>query len=242
MNSHETHPSPDLPEDHDHEPVSRASENEPTESVGHPDGLTAIIGEAIAEAGPDGEVPDWGARAMARYLATILGEPGSALNDFAGTAQIDYRRLDAELATLWQEHAETELTSEVINRLGTYLIAARRGTGQSLPPQPNGSQPGRSETLQRLIAEHGPAFEAFLKLPDVTEETAASSFFESYYGSFAALDAVVQHLIDDLDLWQQLEDAGLAHLASPDPDRLLYLARQRWDIIAHHGHFYLFEK
>lgn len=239
MNSHETHPSPDLPDDHDHdhEPVSHASEWEPTGAVDQPDGLTSIIDEAIAEAGADGEVPDWGARAMARYLATLLDEPGSALNDFAGTAQIDYERLNAELATLWQEHAETDLTSEVINRLGTYLIAARRETSPTIR-----SQTGGTERLQGLIAAHGAPFEAFLQLPDVTEQTAEATFLDSYYGSFASLEALIQQVGDDHDIWQLLEDSSLSHLASPDPGLLLKLAQERWDIVSHKGRLYLFEK
>lgn len=199
-----------------------------TGSVNQPDGLMDVIGDAIIEAGDDGEVPDWGARVMARYLANIMGGTNSALHHFAVTTRADYDRMGDELSQLWEQYADDDLVGEIINRLGTYLIAAVRAMGEST--QPEGPQTPDS------------ALQAFLQLPDVSDETAASDFHESYYGSFRTIEAVVQHVGATHDVWELLEEAGLSHLASPDRGLLLKLARQRWDIVQHDGRFHLFEK
>lgn len=231
MSSHESHPNSDQPERPDHEHLPDY-EIDLTGSVEQPEALIDVIHDAIVEAGQDKEVPDWGARVMARYLANILGDPGSALHHFAVTERADHQRLREELARLWQDHADTDFTSGVINCLGTYLIATQR---------PDDRPPG-SETVQGLIAKHGAPFEAFLQLPDVTEQTAESDYLESYYGSFASVEALVQHVAESHDVWQLLEDASLTHLASPDPELLLKLARQRWDIVSRDGRIHLFDK
>ena len=69
--------------------------------------LITVIGDAIIEAGDDNEVPDWGARVMARFLANRLVEPNSALHHFAVTGHAAYDRIGNELADLWMASRTT---------------------------------------------------------------------------------------------------------------------------------------
>ncbi|MTD46709.1 hypothetical protein GKE82_21050 [Conexibacter sp. W3-3-2] len=211
------------------------SEIDLTGVVEQTESLMDVIGDALIEAGDDGEVPEWGARAMARLLANLLGESGSALHHFAVTGQGTFEQIGQDLDVLWEDPDRTEVTSEVINRLATYLITVERKAHQE--------RAGNfSETTRALIAEHGPAFEAFLQLPDVTENNALHGFHEVYYRSFDSLEAVAQDVAESHEVYQLLEEASLSHVASPDQRLLLKLARQRWDIVPHNKRLYLFEK
>lgn len=212
-----------------------AGEIDLTGSIEQTQDLLDVIGDAITEAGKDGEVPEWGARVIARYLADLLDEPGSALHHFAVTGRTILDRLGDELRVLWDDPERVDLTSDLINRLGTFLIAARRQRAEQRLLT-------ISDELRAAVAEHGPAFEAFLQLPDVTEANALAGFHESYYASFPTLDAIADHVAQSHEVYELLEDASLSHLASPDPRLLLKLARQRWDIVPHNLRFYLFEK
>ena len=211
------------------------SEIDLTGVVEQTESLMDVIGDALIEAGDDGEVPEWGARAMARLLANLLGESGSALHHFAVTGQGTFEQIGRDLDILWEDRDRDDVTSELINRLATYLITLERKAHQE--------RAGNfSETTRALIAEHGPAFEAFLQLPDVTEDNALHGFHEAYYRSFDSLEAVAQDVAESHEVYQLLEDASLSHVASPDQRLLLKLARQRWDIVPHNKRLYLFEK
>ena len=212
-----------------------ASEIDLTGTVEQTDSRMDVIGDAITEAGDDGEVPEWGARAMARYLANLLAEPGSALHHFAVTGRGTFEPIGKDLDVLWEDPDRNEVTSEVINRLATYLIAEDRKAHQRRAAN-------FTEETRAQIAQHGPAYEAFLQLPDVTESNAPLAFHEAYYGSFSTLDAIANHVAESHEVYQLLEDASLSHLASPDRRLLLKLARQRWDIVPFKKHLYLFEK
>ena len=223
------------PEDQPEHDKLDASEIDLTGTVEQTESLMDVIGDALTEAGDDGEVPEWGARAMARYLANLLGEPGTALHHFAVTGRGTFEQIGQDLDVLWEDPDRTDVTSELVNRLATFLIAEERRLHQKRAES-------FSEATRALIAEHGPAYEAFLQLPDITEENAPLGFHEVYYGAFATLDAVAEHVAESHEVYQLLEDASLSHLASPDRRLLLKLARQRWDIVPFKKHLYLFEK
>ena len=71
MGEIERRPGPEPPEKPDREQIGD-EEIDLTGVVDQTDSLKDVIGDAIIEAGSDGEVPEWGARAMARLLANLL--------------------------------------------------------------------------------------------------------------------------------------------------------------------------
>ncbi|MEP9385218.1 hypothetical protein [Nocardioides sp. KR10-350] len=63
-----------------------------------PSPLFDAISDALIEAQANGgEIPEWGARVLARYLANNLDASGSALHHFAVTGRADLSRLAHEL-------------------------------------------------------------------------------------------------------------------------------------------------
>lgn len=89
------------------------------------DTLADVIGDAIGEATADdgtGEVPDWGARTLARALANERDDPfNGALHHYAVTGHADHEAIGNELAELYQATTDEEIR-EWVNWLGTYLI------------------------------------------------------------------------------------------------------------------------
>ena len=230
MGSHDFDPNGWQPERPEHERLPD-DEIDLTGAVEQPASLIDVIGDAIVEAGENGEVPDWGARVMARYLANIIGGADSGLHHFAVTAKGNHDKMFDELGELWEQYSNDEFVGEIINRLGTYLVAAER--------QPRGSaEPTEADAPSDLDL----AREAFYQLPDVVREIAAITFEDAYFASCESLEAVARHVAADHEVWELLETTGLAHVASPDDRLLLSLAHQRWDIVKHKGRIYLFEK
>lgn len=230
MGSHDFDPTGSQPERPEHERMPD-DEIDLTGAVEQPASLIDVIGDAVVEAGEGGEVPDWGARVMARYLANIIGGADSGLHHFAVTANGDHDKMLDELGELWEQYSGDEFVGEIINRLGTYLIATERDARGS-----------KSPAVAEEPDDASLARQAFLELPDVTTETSDADFQESYYRSFPSLEAVAQHVAGSHEVWELLEATGLSHVASPDARLLLSLAHQRWDIVGHQGRFYLFEK
>ena len=171
---------------------------------------------------------------MARYLANRLSEPNSALHHYAVTGRIDYESLGREMADLWLGPRD-DFTSEVISRLGTYLLAKRHTATLQ-------KQQDYSPEVRERIRELGPAYAAFLTLHDVDPETAETTFHECYYGSMGSLGEIVEAVADGMEVWRLIDEASLGHLVSPDPHRLLLLATERWDIVSYQNRYYLFEK
>lgn len=85
--------------------------------------LADVIGDAISEAeSGNGEVPDWGARTLARALANERDDPLSgALHHFAVTGRANREAIFEELADLYQATTDEQIR-EWINWLGTYVI------------------------------------------------------------------------------------------------------------------------
>ncbi|SMD14464.1 hypothetical protein [Kibdelosporangium aridum] len=106
-----------------------------TGAIQQDDALQDVIDDAIVEAvAVNGEVPDWGARAIARALANRLDDPISGpLHHFAATSHADKEAIARELAGMHSSISpdDTE-TRDWINRLGTYVIKL---PDQEEPPQ-----------------------------------------------------------------------------------------------------------
>lgn len=129
------------------------------------DALADVIGDAIGEAeSGGGEVPDWGARTLARALANERDDPLSgSLHHFAVTGRADREAIARELADLYQATTDEEIRTW-INWLGTHVIrlpdepARQAAAGdQNIEPAdaPSiGKSPeGFKATMQRAFAE-----------------------------------------------------------------------------------------
>ena len=107
-----------------------------TGTVRQDDALADVIGDAIGEAeSGNGEVPDRGARSLARALANERDDPlNGALHHFAATGRADPEAIAQELADLY-ETTDDDQIKDWINRLGTYVIRLPDApTEQAAPP------------------------------------------------------------------------------------------------------------
>lgn len=195
--------------------------------------LADVIGDAIYEAQQrDEEVPDWGARAIARYLANHQGSFASALHQFAATGDADLQRAASELAELWTDRTLPVRARDWINWLGTYLVRLIN----------DGPEVDASPAIRAAVAGHGAAFVAFLRLPDVTEDNAIELFQNCYVGVYASLEDMAEDVRDTLGT-EALEELGaLDSEGALDRAQLLRLTRDVWDIVEIAGRYYLFEK
>jgi len=115
--------------DDDREPIGPEIERMPrseidmTGVIRQDDSLVDVIGDAIGEAKADaGEVPEWGARTLARALANERDDPFTgALHHFAVTGRAEPEAMAIELAELY-ERTTYEEVREWVNWLGTYVI------------------------------------------------------------------------------------------------------------------------
>lgn len=201
--------------------------------------LTEVIIDAIVEAGDDGEVPEWGARAIARYLANLQEDRTTALHHFAVTGRIDIEAMGTELAELWRVHSRREFTADAINRLGTYLIAAHHAEREQ-------REASYSPELQALIAEHGAAFRAYLTLPDVSASAPLAdlrvSFHEHYATAYDSPEDLVAEVVTSLGLDRQLAESDVDHFAGIDPVKVLRLAYETYTVVPMGGRYYCFWK
>ena len=87
------------------------------------DDLADVIGDAIHEAETSGgEIPEWGARTIARALANRTGSTDAALHHYAVTGRIDPDKIYRELAEVYADPTASLQTRSWVNWLGTYLV------------------------------------------------------------------------------------------------------------------------
>jgi hypothetical protein len=120
------HLPPRSPDDEPHGPELErleAAEIDLTGATRQDEALVDVIGDAIHEAEvAGGEVPEWGARSIARALANERDDPlEGALHHFAVTGRVDPEAMARELADLYEATADEQIR-EWINWLGTYVI------------------------------------------------------------------------------------------------------------------------
>lgn len=164
---------------HNHQPPADGDEPAPRRRVGpererllpgeidltgvvqQPDDLRDVIADALIEArAAGGEIPDWGARAIARALANRIGELDSpALHTFAAVGRVR-DAIGAELAAIYASPDSPPEIREWINYLGTYLInravrTDRAATERTSPeePFPGGALDQVSRYLRHAFAE-----------------------------------------------------------------------------------------
>lgn len=226
MSNHEVPGLPDghVPNDRPEQERLEPGEIDLTGAARQDNDLRDVIGDAIVEAqAHNGEVPEWGARVIARYLANRQHTPSSALDQFARSGRADKQVIGYELHQIWNDPNADPQGKEWTNWLGTYLINA--------PDDPEkiiGTD--RPDHIKRAVERQGPAFAALLTLPDVTYDNALHLFDNAYLGSYDTREAIVDDTINTLGL----EDA--------DETEVLQMAQEAFDIVAYVGRYYVFAK
>jgi len=222
------------------------------------DALRDVIGDAIVEAeSSGGNIPDWGARTIARALANRLDTPISALHHFATTGRADRDRVLRELAEL-ATHTTDDEVREWANWLGPYVISLPdeadltelTGSGtqiQPVPPVEATTHPDNPQIAEGL-REHGDAFRAYLQLSDVDpgRDDLLRTFHELYVGAFDSMEMLLNELTEIRD-WQRAIDevtraGGFDGFVVLDHAKIEAVARETWDIIEIGGSFYVFTK
>ena len=229
-----------------------------TGAIRQEDALRDVIGDALTEAeSSGGEIPDWGARAIARALANRLDDPSSALHHFAVTGRANQELLARELAEIYT-NVPTEEEREWVNRLGTYVInlpsetdlTEQMDAGTQTQPVPTAEaqvQPDNPQIAEGLH-QHGDAFRAYLQLPDIdpNRDDLLQTFHECYVGTFVSMDALLNELTEISDWERAIAEVsnhwGIDGLVSLDRAKVERVARATWDIVESAGRFHVFSK
>jgi len=248
------HLPPRSPDEEPHGPEDERlwpGEIDLTGVVRQDDALADVIGDAIGEAeAGNGEVPEWGARTLARALANERDDPMSgALHHFAVTGQADPEAIARELADLYQTTTDDEIR-EWVNWLGTYVIRLSNASAEAPGPHET-SQPGDdpdTPQIEQGLREHGDAFRAYLQLPDIDRDRddLLTTFQEFYVGNYTSMDALLDELTEVRD-WERALDKfagrwGIDGLVALDRDKVEHVARLTWDIVEIGGRFHVFTK
>ena len=214
--------------------------------------LANIIGDAFDEADASGgELTEWGARAIARSLADQDNEPSPALESFAVTGEGDLEAISREAMPIYNQPSCSAWTKQQIDYLLTILLDRARST-LAATTSPAESTDTSEETLSPQaiegINQHGDAFRAFLKLPDINQHdpNLLDSFHEFFVGRFASIDHLVDNLTE-IALWEREIDAlaerhGIPGYISLDLEAIKDHVRDTWDIVSYRGALYAFDK
>jgi len=214
--------------------------------------LATVIGDALVEADTTGgELPDWGARAIARSLADHHDGPTPALSRLAETGDGTLEAIGDEVRPIYNQPGISPDVKRQIDYLLTYLLDRERPTATT-PGSPTEPLATTEVTLspQALegVREHGDAFRAFLTLPDTKPDDPGllDSFHEFYVGRFTTMDQLLDSLTE-IALWEREIDAlaerhGIPGYISLDLEAIKDHVRNTWDIVAYHGALFVFDK
>jgi hypothetical protein len=218
-----------------------------------PDDLADVIGDAFVEAeASGGELPEWGARAIARSLADLHGESAAALHEFAVSGNGNLEAISREAMPIYNQPDCSPWARKQLDYLLTFLL--NRGKAADTAPAPLAeSAPGTADEIlspQAIegINQLGDAFRAFLELPDVDQNdpNLIDNFQQFYVGRFAN----IEHLLDSLTeiaLWEReinmlAERHGIPGDITLDLAAIEEHARDAWDIVTYRGALYAFDK
>lgn len=190
---------------------------------------------ACREADERGQpITDGDARAIGAVLAPLAG-PNSAMAVFAETGEVDLPALATECRRLGDRTWRTPEIAEWLSRLENWLTANR--SGEVTSPQ-----------VEQGLAEHGDAFRAYLRLPDVDQsaDDLLVTFGEFYIGTYPHMDALLDNLTEVRDWEAAIGELAARHgiddLVSLDRSRVELIARETWDIVEVGGCLYVFTK
>jgi hypothetical protein len=200
-----------------------------TGAVSQEDSLADVIGDAIAEAA-NGELPDWGARTIARDLANRHPESFGALHHYAITGNIDHVTLAHELAAF--ANSRDHESHRLGDVLGTYLISQPAGR----PDRQTGRSPADLTAIELGLREHGAAFWAYLQLPDTRADNPdlLANFTSFYVGAYDSMDDLTTDLVGGVYSEAELLEQAI------DGITFEHLVREAWDIVPFQGRLHVF--
>lgn len=208
-----------------------------------------VISDALAEAAAaDSEIPEWGARAIARSLAAQTDAPTPALHALDVTADADLEAVSAEVMPLYNQPDCPDSVRRQIDYLLTFLLGRQRPL--EAPAVTGGATAPRElpERAQEGIRLYGDAFRAFLKLPDISADAPdlLETFGECYLDRFASMDDILDSLTER-HYWQVAIDELADRLGIPgyivlDQELIADHTRDTWDIVRYGGALYVFDK
>ena len=220
-----------------------------TGATHQPDDLADVIGDAFVEAeASGGELPEWGARAIARSLADQCEGSATALHDFAVSGDGDLEPISCEAMPIYNQPDTTPGVRRQIDYLLTFLLNRTKSTESG--PDASAEAADDTATAQAIegINQHGDAFRAFLELPDINQNdpNLLDAFHEFFVGRFATIDQLLDNLTE-IALWERelerLADRhGIPGYISLDMEAITAHARETWDIVAYRGALYVFDK
>lgn len=213
-----------------------------------PEDLADVIGDAIVEAqASGGEIPDWGARAIARSLANQYDET-TALHNLAVTGEGEYEPIRDEAMAIYNTGRARPHIRRQIDYLLTYLLARQRkreSAADEPEPEPD---PELSDNAKDGLQSYGNAFRAFLKLDDIEPDRndLVELFQDVYIGSFSTMNDVVAGLTPWTE-WVEAVEELQERMVIPGQIRLDYvaavnLAKDTYDLVELDGMLYAFEK
>lgn len=234
--------------------------------------LSGVIGDALLEAhAADGQLPAWGARAIARALANRTDNPiTGALHHFAATGRISKEAITSELAEIHDNPPDSQ-TAEQALLLGLYIDqhadeATSAGQSSDPPEQPpvvdapsSPTPPQRPSPEQFLeahddpvvaqgLSEHGAAFRAYLQLPDTDPEASdlLERFEQTYIDTYASINELAENLTELPACEEEVDRVaarwGFDGLFTVDEKKLRALADLTWDIVEIGGKLYVFSR
>jgi hypothetical protein len=232
--------------------------------------LADVIGDALVELERKGELPDWGARVIARALANKYSRGPTALHQFAATGRIRIGELAVELGVIGDNVPEDSIARRLVDVLGTYLLAEYEAAtaatsdepteaAEACPPPPEPDEADAQEAgvsgdedaaarVARGIRQYGAAFRAYLMLPDVNAERPdlLRSFTDFYIGSFRSMVELLGELTDAracmAAVQQTAEQFGFEAYVTLDYLALGRMARETWDVVELEGRLYVFTR
>lgn len=232
-----------------------------TGATQQPDVLRDVIGDAITEA-ENGDLPDWGARVIARALANQQRNFG-ALHQFAVTGRIDRAAMARQLVDIYaRTSADDDETREWINWLGSYVVNLSESSGpdtsQEQPDVPVGSDQGAEArgdsgkaatdaAMAQGIRAHGDAFRAFLQLaPRRDDDEPLHAFNQCYIGAYTSMDTLLRELTPAGECEEVVayvtKVLGFEGLLAIDWAGIEHAARETWDIVPYGDKLYVFAR
>jgi hypothetical protein len=230
-----------------------AGEIDLTGSTHQPADLADVIGDAFIEAeASGGELPEWGARAVARSLADHCQEPAIALHNFAVSGDGDLEAISREAMPIYNQPDTPRWVRRQIDYLLTFLLNAHRAIDATETPPTTDATETVDQPLTAVAIEglnqHGDAFRAFMALPDTDQHdpNLLDNFHEFYVGRFASMNELLDGLTE-VALWTREIDVLAERLGIPghitlDLAGVEARARDVWDIVAYQGALYVFDK
>jgi hypothetical protein len=125
-----------------------------TGAINQEDKLQDTIADALIEAESSGELPDWGARVIARALANRLYGTSGALHHYAVTGRIDRVGLARELAIIYTSTGDEE-ERDWVSLLANHLVTQIDPTVPTEQADPDGVPPAEEAQPPAVIPFEG---------------------------------------------------------------------------------------